>query len=666
MGKQATLLDLPQAGPRQIKIAGMEDPVAQVLLDVPLPHFHAPLDYLIPPDLAQRAQVGMGVQVRLAGVRRSGWIVGRSSQTEHQGGLSSIQKVIGQAPQISPKLAAISKLVAQHYCGAVADVINLAKPKRVAGAEKEFALTDFGADAALPVKSLPGANHSVFELYPAGSAWLDHLAQGASPHAVWDCLPQWENDWAEAFVESAIATLKSNRDVILLAPNAKSVERLMTVVRSRGLAGIAVDLHSEVADSMRYRNYLKVLSGQAHLVVGTQSAALAPVRNLGLVACFDDGSDNYQFRQSPYPNAVRILGLRANYENAAFLVASYGRTLESELLIQTGWAAPISGNRATIRAYTPHVSAPAKMDLIEREGITGQTRLPQAAYRLVEKGLESGPVLVQVPRNGYANSIRCACCFTRLHCQHCGGPARGDSQNRFVCAFCGRDLSGQRCHNCGHSRWRSFSIGTNLTARELGKSFQNVPIAISGSGSVVVKSVDKAPRLVIATPGAEPYPENGYSAVIILDAFAIAQRTEIWAPTQAARRFFNALALGRPKCPALVLGLFDANLAKALENWDSAALARQWLQERTDLQLLPAARFVAVIGNGSDVNEFTRHFADKPVQVLGPFATEGGETKMLLRFTSQQVISDLYELVVLRSAKRLPPVKVVVDPVDLA
>ena len=59
--------------------------------------------------------------------------------------------------------------------------------------------------------------------------------------------------------------------------------------------------------------------------------------------------------------------------------------------------------------------------------------------------------------------------------------------------------------------------------------------------------VPGGPRLVVATPGAEPIAEDGYAAALLLDAWALLERTELDAAEQCLRRWIGALSLVRPR-----------------------------------------------------------------------------------------------------------------------
>src|SRR5689334_13610174 len=70
------------------------DPVARVLVDVPLAHLDRPFDYSVPAAMADDAVPGARVKVRFAGQDVDGYVVERAATTDHQGRLSHLRRVV--------------------------------------------------------------------------------------------------------------------------------------------------------------------------------------------------------------------------------------------------------------------------------------------------------------------------------------------------------------------------------------------------------------------------------------------------------------------------------------------------------------------------------------------------------------------------------------------
>jgi primosomal protein N' (replication factor Y) len=626
--------------------------VAQVALDVPLAHLDRTFDYAVPPEMAQDAVPGARVSARFAGRDTAGFIVARADGSEHPGRLAPLRRVVSPVPVLTPEVLALARAVADHYAGTLTDVLRLAVPPRHARTEAAVLAgqgTVPGAEGAVPGRGGARANRLRVEAtagagpapelaawqaawgpYEGGAAFVRRLAAGESPRALWSALPDAPAPPGDlgaapggsrrATVAAAVqATLAGGRGSVVVVPESREVARLSAVFDQAGIAHVR--LVAEDGPAARYRAFLKVLLGHVQVVVGTRAAAFAPVQDVGLVVLWDDGDDLLAEPRAPYPHALGVLRLRAELAGAGALIGGYARSAAAEQLLEDGWARAVQAARPTVRARTPQVIAPGEADLA-REGPAAHARIPHPAWELARSALRAGPVLVQVPRAGYVLVTACARCRTPARCAHCHGPLRIDRPDAPPsCAWCGRHSADWTCPECGGDRLRAGRLGSTRTAEELGRAFPSVPVTISGSTAPggVLGAVDGAPRLVVATPGAEPEAEGGYAAALLLDAAVTTSRPELWAAEESLRRWMGAAALVRP-APAggrvMLLGQGAPVPTQALVRWDPAGFAARELAERAALGFPPAAAMASLQGPPGAVAAFLAH--------LEPALADGG------------------------------------------
>ncbi|MFB8002400.1 primosomal protein N' [Nocardia sp. NPDC056000] len=271
------------------------------------------------------------------------------------------------------------------------------------------------------------AGQEVSELYPDwgryahGHSFLGAVAAGRGPRAAWQALPG--EDWARRLAELAATTVGSGRSAILMVPDQRDLDRVLT--ECVALVGeSAVGLAAGLGPSARYRRWLAALRGTARVVVGTRSSVFAPVKDLGLIAIWDDGDDTYAEPRSPYPHAREVAMLRAHETGAAFVAAGFARTAEVQAIVESGWAHDLLAERSLLRQVMPRLIAPGDTDAaLERDPMARAIRIPAAAFMAARRALAAGePVLVQVPRRGYIPALSCSKCRTPARCRHCNGP----------------------------------------------------------------------------------------------------------------------------------------------------------------------------------------------------------------------------------------------------
>lgn len=346
------------------------------------------------------------------------------------------------------------------------------------------------------------------------------------------------------------------------------------------------------------------------MAIGTRSAAYAPVRDLGLVVCWDDGDDLHIEQRAPYAHTREVLLLRAEQEDAACLMAAHSRSTELQRLVEMQWAVPIEAPRSAVRSTVPRVLNTADSFEQERDPLARIARLPGAAWRAAKEGLERGPVLVQVARAGYAPSLVCETCRELARCNACQGPLAVSSGSAIpACRWCSTPAPQWRCTHCSGTRLRRGAAGVMRTAEELGRAFPGKAV-VTSSGEHIKAAVPDVPALVVATVGAEPVAAHGYAAAMLLDGNSLLRRENLRAGEDTVRRWFNAAALVKPASQGglVVITADDTAATGALLRWDAAGYASRELALRKELQLPPAVRVASITGGRADVGHFSQAF----------------------------------------------------------
>ncbi len=211
-------------------------------------------------------------------------------------------------------------------------------------------------------------------------------------------------------------------------------------------------------------------------------------------------------------------------------------------------------------------------------------------------------------------------------------------------------------------------IGGRRTSEELGRAFPGVPIRVS-DGIQVQARVGTDAAIVVATPGAEPVAVNGYPAVVLLDAWLPLARTDLRADEEAVRRWLNAVGLVRRGGRALLVGASDHPAVQAVVRLDAAGFAERELNARAAAHLPPVAAVATLTGSGGALDDaLTVLSLPESAEVLGPTPATGDELRVVLRVprrSAPALAAALTELQRLRSARKLDPVRVQVDPPEL-
>ncbi|HEX3706032.1 MAG TPA: primosomal protein N' [Mycobacteriales bacterium] len=650
--------------PAGIQRRAEELPVARVSVDVSLSHLDRAFDYLVDENQDAAAQPGVRVRVRFAGALVGGFILERVAKSEHDGKLAFLERVLGAEPVLLPEVAAVAREVADRWAGSLADLTRLAVPPRHAAAER---LRSHAAEGELAPPE-PAA----LDRYAGGPELLRELANGTA-RRVWTALP---GGWPAEIAAAVAAVVSAGRGAVVVAPDARDVERIDRALSERLGEGRHVALTAELGPAERYARFLSVSRGAVPVVVGTRASVWAPVRDLALMVVWDDGDDLLAEPRAPYSHAREVALLRAHRAGASFLLAGHAVTAEGAQLLATGWASELGPSAPARTRDLPAIRASGGDEELADDEAARAARLPTVAWRTAKDALQSGPVLIQVPRQGYLPALACAKCRRTAQCKICAGPLSGVGEDAPpICRWCGVVATAWRCPHCASLSLRAAVVGARRTAEELGRVYPGVPVKTSGGGKVLAR-VTAQPALVVSTPGAEPVAEGGYSAAILLDGWLMLSRPDLRASEEALRRWLNAASLVRGSGEGgrvVVVAPGELRPVQALLRWQPRWHAERELEDRRALHLPPAGRMAALTGSAEAIAEMLGIASLPPAaEVLGPVPAVGGEPddeRVLVRVPrvrGQELATALKAAQATRSARKAQgSVRVEMDPVAL-
>ena len=662
-----------------------ELPVASVRLVGVLPHLDRPFEYAVTPATAP-AGPGMRVRVRFSGKDTEGIILERLAEPSTDRALAPLHRLVSEDVVVPPAMMRVCEEVAARCAGTVGDVLRLALPPRHARAEKaDRAAEEKVAEQEPEVaedeapSSERGENPDEVtrpgDRYAGLAALLSRAGspEGPVPRAslTLDAADTWTTVAADA-----ISDLGPDQGALVVAPDQRDVARLSHVLTERGIDHEI--LAGTEGPEKRYRTFRRILRGATRIVLGNRSAAFAPVQGLALVICWDEGDDLLEEPRAPYPHVRTVLQCRSHEERCALLFLSASDSVPLRALTDAGYLARLDPVPAPVRTVRPHIVA---MDqyLRDREGASGRSRLPQEAMRVIRRGLERGPVLVQVPRSGYVPAIACTFCGTRAQCPHCAAQLSiAGRSGHLHCRVCGRREDGYRCPECDRTQVRAMVIGSTRTAEELHRAFPDSPLRVAGGAHDTLADTEvPSDAIVVATPGAEPVPPERFAAALLLDADAMLGRAAFDADVEAIRRWRNAIALVRTAedgGEVLIVGTATLPAIRDLVAHRSGAFFDRVLADRQDLDLPPFSRVAEIVGD-KDACRLFLESTELPdgTDVFGPVDLEGpdaaGRARAVVRLDprrSRELADALRAGVSARSARKARgSLRVRLDPPDV-
>jgi primosomal protein N' (replication factor Y) len=154
---------------------------------------------------------------------------------------------------------------------------------------------------------------------------------------------------------------------------------------------------------------------------------------------------------------------------------------------------------------------------------------------------------------------------------------------------------------------------------------------IESTGVARTVKIPRGRTLVVATAGAEPYVEGGYSAVVILDAKVSLSRQNLRAQEEAVRVWSNAVAKASLKAPCVLVGV-SGELSQLFCLWNHEKIAENEYRSRQELKLPPAVRLGSITAEIDLLTELSNVLSTQDgVVSIGPAPLEGSSKSALWR-----------------------------------
>ena len=572
---------------------------ARVVVESDLLQLDREFDFLVPEHLSQSVRIGQRVRFQLGRTKKlaSGFI--SSLPLESSFATSELVEIVDLEPVVTEEIFKLSKQVANRQAVALGEILQHAVVEHMPRIPKP--VYESIAGIVVEVPDLPGITS-----LPVRSAVL--TSARSLTHEGMRC-----PDWCWLFLRSAVEAIQSGKSAILIVPERDQISQLATLFSGMGLKDLISTWLPGAKKSDRFTNFHRALNQDRSIVIGSRSAIYAPVRNLGVIALFDDGDDSLREQGSPYTHAREIALMRATDDVKLVFAANY-RSLEIQRLVEIGYLTDAEIKLPPARiSYSP----PAQ-------------RLDAASFKLMRDALEVGPVLVLIPRKGNSATVYCAGCDQRLVCNNCKGPIWENEKGEYRCRVC-QGIS-HSCAACGSNKLRRGRTGSTRTAAEFGKAFPGITISEFTSDTKPT-AIKKSKHLVLATPGSAPRVQQGYAALLILDSDVWLAMPQLRSEQTAVRDWMEAIELLSDTGRAHIAGV-DQDLGQALSLGQHRALATNAFREVNSLSLPPAARIATLEGTQDTISQALELATNAGATVLRSNLSESSSA--LIRFSYSQ------------------------------
>ena len=550
------------------------------------------------PDEVERGGV---VEIRFGRGRTRGVVVEVGVEPPPGVQAAPVGRVVEQLP---PELVDLALWLSAYYGSTPGRALALVAPpmRRPRGERDQPALREGLAGEPEPQALTPEQEQALARAVAAmdegrGANLLLHGATGSGK--------------TEVYLRAAAAAVERGLGAIVLVPEIALTPQAVGRFRARFGDRVAV-LHSGLTVAERRDERLRILAGEARVVVGARSAVFAPVRGLGLVCVDEEHDASYKQDSDPRYDARTVAAKRAALEGAVAVYGSATPRPESwERLERLELGGRLTGPLPPVRV----------VDLRREAGYPLSTPLLRELGAVAERG---GRAVLLLNRRGVAPALHCRACGLTIRCVRCDVALVLHRDGRLHCHHCGHaEPAGETCPACGSPELARIGAGTQRLEAELAARLPELELvrldadaaARPGAAAAALARFASADRAVLL--GTQMVAKGHHFPGVALAAVVDADSGLGLPDFRAEERTFQLLTQlagrsGRDAPGRVLVQTFqpDARAVVHAARHDVAGFLRGELERRRELGYPPFRHLVRIVVTGPEQDAPLRALAE--------------------------------------------------------
>lgn len=305
----------------------------------------------------------------------------------------------------------------------------------------------------------------------------------------------------EVYFQLINEALDRDRTALVLVPEILLASFLLDRFRNRYGQRLAV-LHSGLSEGERLDEWDRIQQGEASVVLGVQSAVLAPLSEVGLIVVDEEHDTSYKAARTPRYHARDVAVMRARQHDVPVVLGSATPSLESYAnALRARYHKHEMKHRP--RGDTPSVRV---ADLRGEDSLLTDS-LVDSTRDVLDRDRKA---IWFLNRRGLSNFLICPDCGSTVQCNNCHVTLTlHGSPRKLQCHYCGFDRpSVDRCEECGSPRIEAVGVGTEWLSDRAHTLFEGAEVIRLDSDTVTRKEAryrklerfgESGPRLLVGT-----------------------------------------------------------------------------------------------------------------------------------------------------------------------
>lgn len=498
-------------------------------------------DYEIPPEILAGIKIGSLVEVPFRNRTLIGIVVGLKRRSDLK--LKKISALIDPEPVVDDVHIKLAKWMSEYYLGSLGQTLfeNVVPP------------------AIRTLKKLH-EQQAPSRIYARAEILDDFSFKKYLVIADF-------NSRLQFYLKKIAETLEQKRSVIILVPDLSMIDYF-----KRSLDYQLTVLHANMTKTQRWLAWNQIRQGENLIVIGSQSALFAPVKNLGLIIIDQEESETYKNDRTPRFQALDVVYRLSALAGARLIVGSISPRTE------TYWSARSA--KFKIMRKSEKLQNCTVVNMAAEKSIISST----LEQKIKENLQNNRKIILVLNRKGEGTKYSCADCGWIETCQECGLPLV-PKEDTSSCSRCEKTYPQTRaCPKCSGLNLKPTGLGTLKLKKILQKIYPESKIIIIEKDSNALKDRDDW-EIAIVTSYALKMQFSLIGLVAIMDADQNLNLPDFSSIQKSFETYYKFLKLGSEKL--IQTHHVDHYLIKSLASLDNKGFLKRELRMRKNERFPP-------------------------------------------------------------------------------
>ena len=532
---------------------------------------------------------------------------------------TDISEILDREPIFKPSDMQIILWLADYYHHPIGEVFDTFCPPALRKIIKTDTLI-----AAEDTRYLASKEDKVFELNEEQVDCLKEIKnlKGFDPCLLYGVTGSGKT---EIYLQTADSYLSKGYSILILVPEISLTPQLQERFINRFGDNIGI-YHSRQTPKQRFDLWQRARSGDIKIVIGTRSAVLCPLYNLGLIIIDEEHDQSYKQHEGFRFSARDVSIKRAQVENIPIILGTATPSLQTLKLVED------KKYKQTNMLQRANGSNPPGFIILDINDTKLESGIAKESLDAIENTLNNNKqVLIFINRRGFSPLYECNSCRWVAECKSCDTRlVFHHGLNRLICHRCESAYGvPTKCPECSNSNLNLQGSGTERIELFLEKYFKDTTIIRldhdttkkKGSLDEIIKKVHTSDSAILVgtqmLAKGHDFPKVELGVILNCDAGIISpdinslekiSQLLIQVSGRVGRKDGNGKVLIQTRYPE------DENL-KELRSGDYLNFALKNLKQKKDLYHPPYAA-MCLLRSGSPLAEHNIKFLDKVANAL--------------------------------------------------